>query len=212
MVQHSFCSVNFHQIFAKLRLRTCGLVFLSCVRLLGSLALCSYFYLPYTVKGTHSSSAWYHLVLGVCFRLYRSICFAPAAPSLIGSYTRYLSFLLFFSADIFCTLAICFVSCCLVLLLVGGAVRRDAVRCGEQVEVGEYFRTKRFKTRPLENPLAAEFGIYDQYQLDEFTLDFLPTFKLVRAFLKPFEAVPLRDSAQPFDCCTEKQIHTTKSM
>ncbi|CAM9624227.1 unnamed protein product [Laminaria digitata] len=47
-----------------------------------------------------------------------------------------------------------------------------------KVEVDVYFRTPRSENRPLVNPLAAEFGIYDQHHLDEFILDYLPTFTL----------------------------------
>lgn len=49
--------------------------------------------------------------------------------------------------------------------------------------VEDYFKLGRHKARPLNNPLAAEFGIYDERQLDEFILNHLPGFALVRNFL-----------------------------
>lgn len=50
-----------------------------------------------------------------------------------------------------------------------------------QVGVEDYFKLGKHKARPLNNPLAAEFGIYDERQLDEFILNHLPGFALVRA-------------------------------
>ena len=70
---------------------------------------------------------------------------------------------------------------CLVL-----SRRGFGARCGEKMEVDEYFRTPRSESRPLHNPLAAEFGVYDQHHLDEFILDYLPTFSLVRFVLSPY--------------------------
>lgn len=57
-----------------------------------------------------------------------------------------------------------------------------------QVDVEEYFKSGKHKARPLENPLAAEFGIYSERDLDEFILNHLPTFALVRYGLVVFQA------------------------
>eukprot|EP00752_Nemacystus_decipiens_P001803 g1742.t1 len=47
-----------------------------------------------------------------------------------------------------------------------------------KVGVEEYFNLGKHKSRPLNNPLAAEFGIYNERQLDEFILNHLPGFAL----------------------------------
>lgn len=44
----------------------------------------------------------------------------------------------------------------------------------------EYFKSGKSKNRPLKDPMAAEFGIYNDRDLDEFILNYLPTFALVR--------------------------------
>ena len=49
-----------------------------------------------------------------------------------------------------------------------------------QVDVKEYFAGGGRQRRPLENPLAAEFGIYTKQDLDDFVLNHLPSFTLVR--------------------------------
>ncbi|CAM9649257.1 unnamed protein product, partial [Ectocarpus sp. 6 AP-2014] len=47
-----------------------------------------------------------------------------------------------------------------------------------KIDVEEYFSSGRHKNRPLNNPLAAEFGIYNERDLDEFVLNHLPSFAL----------------------------------
>lgn len=94
--------------------------------------------------------------------------------SFLLAYTS-VSFYRPFSYPFFCSFDILLF--CLVL-----SRRGFGARFGEKVEVDEYFRTPRSEKRPLHNPLAAEFGVYDQHHLDEFILDYLPTFSLVRLF------------------------------
>lgn len=50
----------------------------------------------------------------------------------------------------------------------------------------DYFKLGKHKARPLNNPLAAEFGIYTQKDLDEFLLNHLPGFALVRVLCFAF--------------------------
>ncbi|CAM9372174.1 unnamed protein product [Ascophyllum nodosum] len=47
-----------------------------------------------------------------------------------------------------------------------------------KVDVKEYFAGGGRQRRPLENPLAAEFGIYTKQDLDDFVLNHLPSFTL----------------------------------
>lgn len=47
----------------------------------------------------------------------------------------------------------------------------------------DYFKLGKHKKRPLNNPLAAEFGIYSERDLDEFILNHLPGFALVRLYV-----------------------------
>lgn len=47
------------------------------------------------------------------------------------------------------------------------------------MEVDLFIKSGKYRARPLRNPLAAEFGIYTQEDLDDFIDRQLPTFALV---------------------------------
>lgn len=70
---------------------------------------------------------------------------------------------------------------CFFFFLDGGGAWTISPKRRLQVGVEDYFKLGKHKARPLNNPLAAEFGIYDERQLDEFILNHLPGFALVRA-------------------------------
>lgn len=89
----------------------------------------------------------------------------------------------------------------------------------QQLDVAEYIAQGWAKRRPLMNPLAAEFGIYTQEDLDDFIKRHLPTFALVstscfRTVIEPATS-PLALNFRAFSsrglrvmCHTS--VHTTK--
>lgn len=64
------------------------------------------------------------------------------------------------------------------------------------MEVDKFMQSDRPK-KSLENPLAAEFGIYSKADLDDFITRHLPTFKLVRL---------LFSEAQFFGCSSHSSL------